>query len=178
MIANTTKLLQNTFKLKLKLIGDLKSFLGLEIAKSSKGIHLCQRKYILQLLEDIGFLGAKPLSVPMDPNIKSNDTDGTPLSDISQYKRLIGRLMCTWQYQDLTSPMQPIDLANSWPIREQHTCKLSIRSSNTSRQLQAKVSFSHLYLPPNLVHMLILIGEVAKLPEDPPHDFVFFLEDL
>lgn len=91
MMTSTTRLLQNTFKL--KLIGDLKYFLGLEIAISSKGIHLCQRKYILQLLEDTGYLDAKPLSVPMDPSIKFNDTDGTPLYDISQYRRLIGRLM-------------------------------------------------------------------------------------
>lgn len=31
--------------------------------------------------------------MPMDPNIKLNDTDGTPLYDISQYRRIIGRLM-------------------------------------------------------------------------------------
>lgn len=77
----------------MKIISDLKYFLGLEIAKSSRGIHLCQRKYTLQLLEDTGFTAAKPLSFPMDPNIILNDTDGTVLEDASMYRRLIGRLM-------------------------------------------------------------------------------------
>lgn len=66
LITSTISQLQNTFKL--KLLGDLKYFLGLEIAKSSKGIHLCQRKYTLQLLEDTCFTNSKPSSLLMDPN--------------------------------------------------------------------------------------------------------------
>ena len=67
--------------------------LGLEIAKSSKGILLTQRKYTLQLLEDTGYLAYKPQSLPMDPNCKLNSVDGEPLSDVTLYRRLIGRLM-------------------------------------------------------------------------------------
>ncbi|XP_016167974.1 uncharacterized protein LOC107610438 [Arachis ipaensis] len=55
--------------LKLKVLGDLKLFLGLELAKSSKGIFLSQRKYTLSLLEDTNFLGCKPASFPMDTNL-------------------------------------------------------------------------------------------------------------
>lgn len=36
--------------------GPLKFFLGLEIARSSKGIAICQRKYILEILEETGFV--------------------------------------------------------------------------------------------------------------------------
>ncbi|MCI01942.1 hypothetical protein A2U01_0022972, partial [Trifolium medium] len=84
-------LLQQHFKL--KILGDLKYFLGLEIAKSKQGIHLCQRKYTLQLLQDTGTTAAKPTLVPMDPGNSLNDTDGEALTDISSYRRLIGRLM-------------------------------------------------------------------------------------
>jgi hypothetical protein len=39
----------------LKVLGDWKYFLALEIAKSSKGISLSQRKYTLSLLDDTLF---------------------------------------------------------------------------------------------------------------------------
>nr|KYP56849.1 Retrovirus-related Pol polyprotein from transposon TNT 1-94 [Cajanus cajan] len=83
--------LQSLFKL--KILGPLKYFLGLEIAKSNKRISLSWRKYTLSLLDDIGFLGCKPLSIPMDPNLKLTLHDGKTLLDPSMYRRLIGRLM-------------------------------------------------------------------------------------
>lgn len=76
-IQHTRALLETNFKL--KNIGDQKYFLDLEIAKSEQGVHLCQRKYTFQLLTDTRFLSAKPLSLPMNPNIQLNDTDGEPL---------------------------------------------------------------------------------------------------
>ncbi|XP_006591522.1 uncharacterized mitochondrial protein AtMg00810-like [Glycine max] len=83
--------LQALFKLKIH--GPLKYFLGLEIANSSKGIVLTQQKYAFSLLEDTGFLGCKPSSLPMDPNLKLNMLNGELLTDPSMYRRLLGRLM-------------------------------------------------------------------------------------
>ncbi|KAA0038256.1 putative mitochondrial protein [Cucumis melo var. makuwa] len=45
---------------------------GLELARSSSGLFLSLRHYALQFIEDIGLLGAKPTSVPMDPTTKLN----------------------------------------------------------------------------------------------------------
>jgi hypothetical protein len=62
-IARLKLLLQQKFHT--KDLGKLKYFLGIEVARSQKGINLSQRKYVLDLLEETGFLGARPIDIPM-----------------------------------------------------------------------------------------------------------------
>ncbi|KAM2392165.1 hypothetical protein ACFX1X_035690 [Malus domestica] len=77
----------------MKSLGDLKYFLGVEVARSSKGIFLSQRKYVLDLLKETGMLGCKPVDTPivekhhlcLDPNQESVDK--------GRYQRLVGRLI-------------------------------------------------------------------------------------
>lgn len=67
-IQDITMLLDQAFKI--KDLGTLKFFLGFEIARTSAGIHLCQRKYVLDILSDSGMLGCRPNATPMDYSTK------------------------------------------------------------------------------------------------------------
>ena len=50
-IQNITQLLDSAFKI--KDLGDLKFFLGFEVARTPASINLCKRKYALDILNDI-----------------------------------------------------------------------------------------------------------------------------
>lgn len=92
------KSLDNTFKI--KDLGKLKYFLGIEVAHSKAGIVLYQIKYYLDLIEDAGTLESRPVSTPFDLVIKLHQDSSTPYHDIPSYKRLKGRLL----YLNATKP--------------------------------------------------------------------------
>ena len=49
-------------------LGNLRYFLGFEVARSKRGIYVTQRKYILDLINEAEMLGCKPTSTPIDQN--------------------------------------------------------------------------------------------------------------
>ncbi|XP_015168503.1 uncharacterized mitochondrial protein AtMg00810-like [Solanum tuberosum] len=54
----------------MKDLGELKFFLGIEVARSHEGIVLCKRKYALELISEAGLSGAKPAKTPLETNLK------------------------------------------------------------------------------------------------------------
>ena len=80
-------------KFEIKDLGALRYFLGMEFARSKKGIFVSQRKYVLNLLEETGLLGCKPTETPMEPNLRLQPTSADKLVNWDQYQRLVGRLI-------------------------------------------------------------------------------------
>ncbi|RVW74059.1 Retrovirus-related Pol polyprotein from transposon TNT 1-94 [Vitis vinifera] len=83
------KLLTKEFEI--KDLGTLKYFLGMEIARSKKAIAVSQRKYVLDLLNETGMLGCKPVETPMDTTVKLEESDGSAPVDKGRYQRLVGK---------------------------------------------------------------------------------------
>ncbi|XP_022031366.1 uncharacterized mitochondrial protein AtMg00810-like [Helianthus annuus] len=79
----------------IKDLGLLKFFLGIEVIKTDNGVCLSQRKYCMDLLNEYGMSGSKPLSCPIEQNhVLTNLTkEKTNDVDITQHQKLVGKLI-------------------------------------------------------------------------------------
>ncbi|XP_019241230.1 PREDICTED: uncharacterized protein LOC109221221 [Nicotiana attenuata] len=107
LVSISKSILHDTFKV--KNLGELKYFLGIEVLRSQQGILLNQRKYVLELISEMGLSGAKPYATLLETNQKLTTmeydkavgtTDDLPLQDICVYQRLLGKLL----YVTITRP--------------------------------------------------------------------------
>lgn len=78
----------------------MKYFLGIEVAHSKKGIAISQRKYVPDMLDEVGLLLAAPISFPIEQNLKLTATEGKPLKNPTQYWWLVEKLI----YLTITKP--------------------------------------------------------------------------
>lgn len=82
--------LYNRFSLKDH--GDLSYFFGIEVTRSSHGLHLCQRKYIIDLLLRYHMSDAKPVPTTMCSSLSLSISDGVTLDDATEYITVVGSL--------------------------------------------------------------------------------------
>lgn len=79
---------------------DLHYFLGIEATRTPQGLHLMQRKYILDLLAKTNMTDAKPVMTPLATHPKLTLHGGTVLVDATQFRSIVGSL----QYLAFTRP--------------------------------------------------------------------------
>ncbi|CAL1400598.1 unnamed protein product [Linum trigynum] len=90
-IQELKKSLHGAFKL--KDLGDVSYFLGLEVQRSSQGVFVSQKKYMADLLETAHYTDCKPVSTPMEQNLKLTRDSGDLMEDQSLYRSLVGSLI-------------------------------------------------------------------------------------
>ncbi|XP_022871268.1 uncharacterized protein LOC111390452 [Olea europaea var. sylvestris] len=76
---------------KVKDLGQTRYFLGIELARSKNEICVSQRKYVIELLTEIGMLGCKPNDMPVEIEKKPEEVGNDVERD--GYQRLVGKLI-------------------------------------------------------------------------------------
>ncbi|KAL0385511.1 UNVERIFIED_CONTAM: Copia protein [Sesamum radiatum] len=74
----------------IKDLGFAKYFLGLEIARSTDGMSVTQRKYAMDIISDSGLTRATPVLTPLPPGLKLSTDSGAHLREPDKFRRLIG----------------------------------------------------------------------------------------
>jgi len=97
-ISDLKKLLKQKFEM--KDLGELRYFLGIEVIQSPKGIWLLQRQYALNKLSKYGMTGCKPISIPLEQNVKLSTDEKDLVEDTTMYRRIVGNLI----YMTITRP--------------------------------------------------------------------------
>ncbi|XP_019198264.1 PREDICTED: uncharacterized protein LOC109192121 [Ipomoea nil] len=78
---------------KIKDLGNINYFLGIEEVTTASGLNLSQRKYVLEILKESGFLEAKPAQTPATTGLQLTHSEGSLLEKPEIYRRLIGKLL-------------------------------------------------------------------------------------
>jgi len=90
-IFDLKKLLKQKFEM--KDLGELRYFLDIEVIQSPKGIWLLQRQYALNKLSKYGMTCCKPISIPLEQNVKFNADEGDLVEDTTIYRDIVGSLI-------------------------------------------------------------------------------------
>ncbi|CAM8998803.1 unnamed protein product [Rhodiola kirilowii] len=78
---------------RMKDLGALKYFLGIEVARSFEGFYLSQRKYACDIVVECGLLGSKPFATPVEQHHHLTSIGDDYHDNPEGYRRLVGRLV-------------------------------------------------------------------------------------
>ena len=73
--------------------GSAEVFFSIKVARSPQDIYLCQQKYALDIISEVGLLGARPVSFPIEQNHNLAMAKGDILHNPESYRCLIDRLI-------------------------------------------------------------------------------------
>ena len=112
---------------RMKDLGEVNYFLGLEIDRSQAGIFMSQKKYVMDMIKEFGMSNATSLKLPMDTHMSLTPDKGEPLDDPQPYQRLLGKLI----YLTITRP----DL--SFPVH--HLAQFMQKPTNVHMQAAKRI---------------------------------------
>lgn len=78
-------------------------FLGIEVSRQHEGIFLSQKKFIMDMLGEIGLTGANSVDTLLGTGVKLDPNEGEDLDNPSQFRRLVRKLI----YLIVTRPDLP-----------------------------------------------------------------------
>ena len=146
----------------MKDLGALHYFLGMEITRSSSGLHLSQSKYILDLLKKTNMVDCKPVLTPAVSGRRLSLLDGDPFPDVSQYRSVVGAL----QYLTLTRPDIAFAVNQVCQFMHRPTTAHWIAVKRILRYLKSTYSHGLIYRPSSLTITAFSDADYAGDPDD------------
>ena len=111
---------------KIKDLGHLSYFLGLEITHSTNSLYITQAKNAFDLLSRAGLTGSKTVDTPVDLNAHLTPSGGKPLSNPSLYRRLVSLVYLTVTRPDISYAVHQVSQYLSAPRSTHYVAVLRI----------------------------------------------------
>ena len=97
----------------MKDLGDLHYFLAIEVIHTPENILLSQRHYVLNMLYKFGMTDCRPVSTPLDRNLKLHPDSGVAYNE-TRFLQIVGSpIYFTITRPDLSYPVGVISLFNA-----------------------------------------------------------------
>ncbi|KAK3037852.1 hypothetical protein RJ639_031893 [Escallonia herrerae] len=164
------KYLNDCFKL--KDLGPLKYFLGIEAARGPRGLFLSQRKYALDILSESGLSASKPAAFPMEQNHGLALAGGPLLSDQDH----IGDSLVTLSTSPslgLTFAMRSMSCPSSCSLLVPNIGTLHFEFYGILKPPRAKACFCRLIVLFRSMPFVTRTGPAAHSPGVPLPDILF-----